>query len=135
MQTCLENIGGNIRKLRKERTMTIEDLSDQSGLSAKYLQGVETAKNNISVVNLENIAKALNVDMGELIETNSDYFKKSDEKFFHISSRLKRYGPKQLTFVYEMLDIIEELGGSEQEEKYLITPRYRNSRRKAKAVS
>lgn len=124
MKNCLENIGGNIRRLRKEQSYTIEDLSEKSGLSAKYLQGVETAKNNISIVNLENIAVALGVDISEIIETSVDAFRKSDEKLFHISSRLKRYDSRQLNCVYDILDIIDQLG-TNTSEKLLMTPRSR----------
>lgn len=134
MKNCLENVGANIRKIRKDLRMTIEDLSEKSGLSAKYLQGVETAKNNISIVNLENISKALQVDMSEIIETNCDAFKKSEEKLFHISSRLKRYDARQLTFVYEMLDIIEEFEKSDTA-SLLMQPRYsKGPRRKVRTA-
>lgn len=122
-KNCLKNIGANIRRLRKEAKMTIEELADKSGLSSKYMQGVETAKNNISVLNLENIAKALDVNLQTLITTNTECFKLSNEKLGHISSRLKNYSSTQLSAVYEMLAVIEAFSTKEEKQKLLVKPR------------
>lgn len=129
METCLKNIGANIRVIRKKRKMTIEELSDKSGLSAKYLQGVETAKNNISVINLENISRALDVSLTDIIETNNEAFRDSEEKMFHLAARLKRYNNNQLSFVYEMLDIIDGFKAAEGTTSFLIPPKFSQAKK------
>lgn len=68
MHYCLENIGANIRKIRKAKGMTIESLAFESGLNPKYVQGVEKARYNISVVNLQKIADSLKVTLVNLVE-------------------------------------------------------------------
>lgn len=67
MDRCLKTIGSNIRKIRKSQHLTIEDLAGKSGVSNKYLQSVETAKNNISVLKLQSIAEALHVHLTDLV--------------------------------------------------------------------
>ena len=47
-EVVLKNLGQNIRELRKNKKMTIDELAEKSSLSGKYLQGVEVGNRNIS---------------------------------------------------------------------------------------
>ncbi|WP_295157450.1 helix-turn-helix transcriptional regulator [uncultured Brachyspira sp.] len=58
-EAVLKNLGQNIRELRKNKKMTIDELAEKSSLSGKYLQGVEVGNRNISIKNLNKICKAL----------------------------------------------------------------------------
>lgn len=55
--------GGLIKRLRKDRRMTLQDLSERSGLSPSFLSLVERNKAVPSIVSLLNIAKAFDVEM------------------------------------------------------------------------
>lgn len=68
MNMCLENIGANIRQIRKSKDLTIRELAEESGLNQKYIQGVERARYNISVLNLQKIAEALKVTLTDLVK-------------------------------------------------------------------
>ncbi len=54
-------IGHQIRVLRKRRGMTLQQLGEESGLSAAFLSQVEREMTSLSVSSLASIAKALNV--------------------------------------------------------------------------
>ena len=51
----------HLRRLRKATGMTLDDLSEKTGLSRNYLSTVECAKGNISLDNMDRIAQALGV--------------------------------------------------------------------------
>lgn len=59
-------VASNLRRLRTERGLTQEDLSERSNVHQTYLSGVESAKRNPTVEVLERIATALRVDISEL---------------------------------------------------------------------
>lgn len=62
------NVGLRIRELRKEHNISQKDLSYNSDLDRSYIASVENGKRNISIVNLEKIAKALNVSLSVLFK-------------------------------------------------------------------
>ena len=72
-QLCLamdirKRIGWNIRRLRAARELTQEDFATDSGFDRGYISGLERGVRNPSVLVLERIAKALDVDVAELMD-------------------------------------------------------------------
>lgn len=61
-------VASNLRRLRTDRGLTQEDLSERSNVHQTYLSGLESAKRNPTVEVLERIAAALRVDVGELFK-------------------------------------------------------------------
>jgi transcriptional regulator with XRE-family HTH domain len=61
-------VGLNVKKYRNERGLSQEELAFESGLHRTYVSGVERGVRNPTVVIIEKIADALNVDPGRLIE-------------------------------------------------------------------
>ena len=57
-----------MRQLRLERGMSQEALALQSDLDRSYVGGVERGERNISLVNIQRIATALDVPPGELLK-------------------------------------------------------------------
>lgn len=57
------DVGGNLRRLREERNLTIRALADQSGLAVNTLSLIENAKSSPSVSTLQQLAIALQVPM------------------------------------------------------------------------
>ena len=53
------SIGKKIRKYRKERGMTQEELAEKLDLSINYVGALERAEKNLTVTNLINIANVL----------------------------------------------------------------------------
>lgn len=62
-----EVIASNIKKLREERGLSQEKLAAESGLHRTYIGMIERCEKNVTVVSLEKIASALNVEIIELI--------------------------------------------------------------------
>ncbi len=63
----LIKIGQRIREIRVAKGFSQENFAAEVGLDRTYIGGVERGERNISVLNLLRIAKALKVEVGELI--------------------------------------------------------------------
>lgn len=61
-----KKFGAHIKTLRNTKNMTQEDLAGLSGLSRQYIGDVERGTRNISLINIEKIAKALKISLPEL---------------------------------------------------------------------
>ena len=59
--------GSNIRLFRQNRGMTLQNLSDVTGMSRTYLTDIELGKKAITIVRLEKIAKALKIKTNVLL--------------------------------------------------------------------
>jgi transcriptional regulator with XRE-family HTH domain len=69
---CELNIGEKIRKLRKEERLTLQDLSDLSGLSKPLLSQIENAQVIPPIATLLKIAKGLKVGIHFFFEEEED---------------------------------------------------------------
>ncbi len=58
--------GARIQDLRKQRGMTQEQLADAASLHRTYIGMIERAEKNITLINIEKLAKALKVSIREL---------------------------------------------------------------------
>jgi transcriptional regulator with XRE-family HTH domain len=63
---ALIQFGNKVRALRKANGMSQEDLSFDADLHRTYIGMIERAEKNISLLNIEKIAKALNVEIKDL---------------------------------------------------------------------
>lgn len=66
-------IGKRLRELRTEKGLSQEKFSFICELDRTYIASIEQGKRNVSIANIEKIAKAL--DMSVYIFFNSDLFK------------------------------------------------------------
>ena len=64
--TILKRLGQRIRTLRIEADLTQEELAFRAGLDRSYVGGVERGERNISLLNLNLIAEALNTTISSL---------------------------------------------------------------------
>ncbi|OLO38824.1 hypothetical protein BTR23_11225 [Alkalihalophilus pseudofirmus] len=65
--------GGNIRELRKKKGMSLDRLSELSGISKSYLSYIERGlQTNPSLAVLEKMAQALGIELVYLIEVMND---------------------------------------------------------------
>lgn len=58
--------GEKIRELRKQKGISQEELSYKADLHRTYIGMIERAEKNLTLTNIEKIAKALNVEIKEL---------------------------------------------------------------------
>jgi len=64
----LIKFGEKVRALRKERNLSQEELSFKANLHRTYIGMIERAEKNITLINIEKIASALNVEIKELFD-------------------------------------------------------------------
>ena len=62
----LLKFGQRVRELRKEKNLSQEELSYKADLHRTYIGMIERAEKNITLINIEKIAKALDVEIKEL---------------------------------------------------------------------
>ena len=62
----LISFGDKVRELRKEKGLSQEELSYKTDLHRTYIGMIERAEKNITLTNIEKIAKALDVDIKNL---------------------------------------------------------------------
>ena len=58
-------IGQRIKELREEAKMSQRDLAYAADLDRSYIASIENGQRNVSIVNIEKIATALNVTLKE----------------------------------------------------------------------
>jgi transcriptional regulator with XRE-family HTH domain len=61
-------IGERIRDLRHERGLSQEQFSHICELDRTYIAGIEQGKRNVSIVNLEKIARGFELTLSQLFE-------------------------------------------------------------------
>lgn len=58
-------VGKRVKELRNNLGISQEELADLAGLDRTYITSVECGKRNISIVNIEKLARALKVSLAE----------------------------------------------------------------------
>jgi transcriptional regulator with XRE-family HTH domain len=66
-----ERVGLNLQRLRRGKKLSQEELAHRARIHQTYLSGVERGRRNPSLLVLERIAKALGVDVDDLIRKRS----------------------------------------------------------------
>lgn len=61
-------VGKRIKEIREIKDMSQKDLAYSSNIDRSYIASVESGKRNISIINLEKIAVALNVSLSEFFK-------------------------------------------------------------------
>ena len=92
------DIGKTIHKIRKERKMTLKELSEKTSLSTGYLSQFERGLTSIAIESLQTISKALDVDMEAFfskpkskIKDESPIIRSYDREIGKISTKIIQY--------------------------------------------
>ena len=98
------SIGEKIRKYRKAKGMTQDELAEITDLSTNHLGAIERAEKNLTLANLINIANALNVTADMLLcdEIRTGYKIKSSM----ITEKIEKLSPSDRDKIMQMLDIM-----------------------------
>lgn len=68
----MQKIGYNVRGHRRDKGMTLQQLSEATGLSIGYLSNLERNTNNPTLVNIQKICEALGISFYSLLERNKE---------------------------------------------------------------
>lgn len=66
MEDIRVRFGKAIRKRRQKLGVSQEAFADTCGLDRTYIGGIERGERNVSLINIERIAKALGISLSEL---------------------------------------------------------------------
>ena len=105
----LSYIGKRIRMIRKSQKRTISYIADMAKISPKYLQGVEVGKRNISITNLNKIARVLNVPISLLLCNEEIADMGKNEKLLSIAMKLKDYSVEELENIDNIINDIKKI--------------------------
>ena len=64
--------GRRLRELRRERGLSQEELTFRAGLHRTYVSSAERGERNVALINIERLARALEIDMRDLFPRTSD---------------------------------------------------------------
>lgn len=67
-EPILVRFGKRIQDCRKERQLSQEQLAELAGFHRTYIGMIERAERNITLCNIEKLAKALQVDICDLLK-------------------------------------------------------------------
>ena len=65
----LKKLGDRVRELRKEKAISQEELAHRADLHRTYIGMIERAEKNITLLNIERIANALDITVSNLMKT------------------------------------------------------------------
>ena len=71
----LNVFGENVRNYRRKLDISQEELADKADLHRTYIGMIERAEKNITLVNIEKIANALEVKIEDLLKISNDEYK------------------------------------------------------------
>jgi transcriptional regulator with XRE-family HTH domain len=113
MQEPIGNIGSNIKKLRKEKRMTLEKLSALTHVTRSMISQIENNKSLPSLTTLQHLSSVLKVPIGSFFESDGDgetpVLTKKDRRpiktrsgvtFFLLTPNLKHHNIEVLYAVY-----------------------------------
>ena len=71
-EAAASGLGGSLRRLRKERRLTLAEVSRRSDLPLSTLSKVETGQMSLTFERLLRLASGLGIDVGEIIASSQE---------------------------------------------------------------
>ena len=113
----MENIGANIKRLRKERGLTQRALADKCGISAQAISNYESGANDATMENIFKIAAVLKCRLAELKPSLAEFDNNKETE--HMSNIVREY---PLTYPTDstLLEVNEHWDDLSSEDRYRI---------------
>ncbi len=104
----LRNLGQVIRQARKSKKITQEDLSEQSGVNAKYLGEIELGKTNPTIVVLLKLVGALGLEIVDVFPGVYDSGEQGTLIHSEILALLRKLEHHDLHKLHKVLQLLVE---------------------------
>jgi Predicted transcriptional regulators len=72
MTDICSRFGSNVKKYRINKKLSQETLAEMTGLHRTYISDVERGKRSISLINIEKLSIALEIEVKQLFEFTRD---------------------------------------------------------------
>ena len=96
-QDYLRAIGARVKTLRARRGMSRRILAEGSGVSERYLAQLESGTGNISILRLRDVAKTMDVALGDLVATRAG----ASPTYDYLLQYIRDADPIELTELHE----------------------------------
>ena len=96
----MKTVGARIKEVRRQQAKSRRELSEQSGVSTRYLAQLESGDGNISIGLLQRIAIALDSNIEDLLSQDSNLATETSE----VSDLYESADPATRTRVLQLLD-------------------------------
>jgi len=70
MPNIQQQFGDKLKKLRNQKGLSQEELAFKCGLHRTYISDIERGSRNVSLKNIEKVAKALKININELFKNS-----------------------------------------------------------------
>jgi len=108
----MEDLGNNIRQIRKEKGITIQDLAAATALSPSFISRMERGDLNPSIASVKKIADALGIQVAHLFQEDKKEVSQDNEESMVVrkSRRRKMVYPGQKVEEYLLTPRISDIG-------------------------
>ena len=103
MNEDLTALGGRLREIRKKQGLTLQQLADQTGLTAGLISKIENLRTSPSLPVLSELAQALKIDMAELFLSASGNLGSRKWHYFPSGSFRKIDREENQGFCYKLI--------------------------------
>lgn len=102
-------IGQKIKKARKQKGLSQEQLAEMVWISTTHMSHIETGSTKLSLPVLADIAQTLNISTDYLIfdENNGNTNQNKESDIKHINNILKQCSPDQVAVISEVVKSIK----------------------------
>ena len=96
-----ESFAENLKRIRKQRGLTQEELAELVNVAPRHISFIETAKSFPSSDLLERLSNALNTNYTDFFEYNKEISR--EETIKNITEIIKKLDNKKLKYIYKMV--------------------------------
>ncbi len=100
-------IGQQIRKYRREKGLSQEQLAEAANISVTHMSHIETGNTKLSLPVLVDIASTLNVSCDRLLNTLTS----EDTAVKNLLRTLADFTPRQINMLADIAAVIKKAGG------------------------
>lgn len=121
----MKNLGSRIKLLRKRKGWSLDELSNRCNIPKTTIWGIEKGSQT-SLDNLNKIASAFNIDIYELIDSDSNTFGYGESGDVHVEERVKFTNENIKKLIYDIYTVNEDGFNLSDEDFEYITSSLKN---------